>query len=301
MHLGNGIICPMTGIPMTLAALAGAVWAYKKAKKDFSKDKIFLSVASVALVFSLQMINFAIPSTSSSGHIIGALLLAIILGPYSAYLAMCAILIVQALFFADGSFMALGCNMFNMGILACFVAYPLVYKPLEDKNKPFLGALLGSFVALELASIATATEAFLSGTVAIFGVLHFAILMQAIHLPISIAEGIATGFAASCVKKFGQKKISFIFAFASLIFAGLISKYASQKPDGLEWSLLNISDKVTENTQGILYNLSTSIQAKTSVFLNLPYGEIAGLLTLCSVVYLFCVFIAKRSHRADVK
>ena len=63
MHLGNGIICPVTGIPMLAIAAGTAFYAYKKARKDFTKDKILPTVALTALVFALQMINFAIPST----------------------------------------------------------------------------------------------------------------------------------------------------------------------------------------------------------------------------------------------
>ena len=102
MHLGNGIICPVTGIPMLAAAGIAAYYAYKKAKTDFTKNKIFTTVAATTLVFALQMINFAIPQTGSSGHIVGGILLAILLGPAAAFLAMCAILLVQAVFFADG-------------------------------------------------------------------------------------------------------------------------------------------------------------------------------------------------------
>ena len=70
MHLGNGIICPVTGIPMLAIAGLTAIYAFKKAKKDFSKDKIFQTITVTGLVFALQMINFAIPTTGSSGHIV---------------------------------------------------------------------------------------------------------------------------------------------------------------------------------------------------------------------------------------
>ena len=132
MHLGNGIICPMTGISMLAAAGAMAFFAYKKARVDFSKEKLPMVATLTALVFALQMINFTIPMTGSSGHIIGGILLAALIGPYAAFLAMAAILIIQAVFFADGGLLALGCNIFNMGFLACFVAYPFLFKPLTE-------------------------------------------------------------------------------------------------------------------------------------------------------------------------
>lgn len=193
MHIGNSIICPVTGIPMLVVAGVTAFYAYKKAKKNFSTDKVFQTAALTVMVFAMQMINFAIPQTGSSGHIIGSVLLAALLSPSVAFLAMCSILLVQTVFFADGGLLALGCNIFNMGILACFVAYPLFYKPLADKNRPFLGAVVASIIALQLGSLAVVTESALSGSVTLSGVTAFAALMQSIHLPIGIAEGFITG------------------------------------------------------------------------------------------------------------
>ena len=89
MHLGNGIICPVTGIPMMVVTGIAAFYAYKKSKDEFTKDKIFPTIALSSLVFALQMINFSIPQVGSSGHIIGGILLASLLGPYIAFLSIC--------------------------------------------------------------------------------------------------------------------------------------------------------------------------------------------------------------------
>lgn len=290
MHLGNSIICPVTGIPMLAVAGVAAFYAYKKAKKDFSKDKILPTVAATALVFALQMINFSIPQTGSSGHIVGGLLLAALLSPSVAFLAMCSILIVQAVFFADGGLLALGCNIFNMGILACFVAYPLFYKPLADKNKPILGAILASVVALQLGSLAVVAEGALSGTIAVSGLAGFAALMQGIHLPIGLAEGIVTGGIVAVSKIVDSKKLSCWFAGAALVLAGVISQFASAEPDGLEWSLLNISDFVTEQTQGAIFAASEFAQHKTAVLANIPYsvGNVLGLFAIAALMFLVC-------------
>lgn len=293
MHLGNGIICPVTGIPMLAVAAVTAFYAFKKSKKNFSKDKIALSVVATGLVFALQMINFAIPSTGSSGHIVGGILLSILLGPYVAFLAMCSILLVQSVFFADGGLLALGCNIFNMAFLACLVAYPLVYKPLADKNKAVWGTVLSSVVALQLGSIAVVLEGFLSGSIAISQIMNFTYLMQSIHFVIGIAEGLVTAGIVVFAKFVDSKKLSYLFGLISLLLAGVISQYASQKPDGLEWSLLNISESVVMQTQGVLYNMAESIQAKSSVFLNLPFtfGSIAGLLLVIVIMFSICHLI----------
>lgn len=266
MHLGNGIICPITGIPMLTIAGVSAIWALKKARKDFKKENIPQTAALTAFVFALQMINFTIPSTGSSGHIIGAVLLSALLGPYAAFLAMCAILTVQAVFFADGGLMALGCNIFNMGFLACFVVYPLVYKPLVDNKKYALGAFLSSVAALQLGSVAVVAEAYLSGSIT-SNIASFAALMQGIHLAIGAAEGLFTAAVVYAVMngKIRQSILTSVFSVSALVIGAFLAQYASQKPDGLEWSLLKMSDSMVMQTQGILYSISESIQAKTAV------------------------------------
>lgn len=266
MHLGNGIICPITGIPMLAIAGVSAIWALKKARKDFKKENIPQTAALTAFVFALQMINFTIPSTGSSGHIIGAVLLSALLGPYAAFLAMCAILTVQAVFFADGGLMALGCNIFNMGFLACFVVYPLVYKPLVDNKKYALGAFLSSVAALQLGSVAVVAEAYLSGSIT-SNIASFAALMQGIHLAIGAAEGLFTAAVVYAVMngKIRQSVLTSVFSVSALVIGAFLAQYASQKPDGLEWSLLKMSDSMVMQTQGILYSISESIQAKTAV------------------------------------
>ena len=294
MHLGNGIICPVTGIPMLVAAGITAFYAFKREKKDFSKDKILYTVALTSFVFALQMVNFAIPQTGSSGHIIGGILLAILLGPSTAFLAMCSILIVQSLLFADGDLIALGCNIINMAALACFVAYPLFYKPLEKINKPFLGAFIASIVALQLGSIGVVVEGALSGSIALNSILKFTGLMQTIHLPIGIAEGLLTGCVVVAAKKFDYKKLSICFGTLGFILAGFISQYASQKPDGLEWSLLNIQNSIIPQVQGQLYVISQAVQAKTAILTNISsiQANILGFLTLGAVMYAICYLMS---------
>lgn len=303
MHLGNGIICPVTGIPMLAVAAVSAFYAYKKAKKEFSKDKIFPAVCATALVFALQMINFAIPLTGSSGHIVGGILLAVLMGPYAAFLAMCSILLVQAVFFADGGLLALGCNIFNMGFLACFVAYPLLFKTLEKRNRPLTGALLASIAALQLGSIAVVIEGGLSGSITLSNILTFTGLMQAIHLPIGIVEGIVTALVITASKSVSLKNLSYVFGGTSLVLAGIISQFASQKPDGLEWSLLNISDSVVMQTQSILYSLSEAVQAKSAILASMPsvFGNITGLLVVSLVMWAACVLISRNTVAEDAK
>ncbi len=139
-------------------------------------------------------------------------------------------------------------------------------------------------------------ERALSGSIPISNLLHFSGLMQAIHLPIGIFEGIVCGIIFTVSKFVDSNKLSYALGGTSLVLAGIISNYASNKPDGLEWSLLNISDSVVMHTQGILYNLFETFQSKVSVFANLPYtlGNIAGLIVLALIMYFMCLILNKK-------
>ena len=162
--------------------------------------------------------------------------------------------------------MALGCNIFNMGFLACFVVYPLVYKPLVNNKKYALGAFLSSVAALQLGSIAVIAEAYLSGSIT-SNLASFAALMQGIHLAIGAAEGLFTAAVVYAIMntKIRQSILTSVFAISSLVIGAFLAQYASQKPDGLEWSLLKMSDSMVMQTQGVLYSVSEAIQAKTAV------------------------------------
>ena len=296
MHLQNGIICPMTGIPMLIIAGSMGYFAYRKAKENFSKDKILYTVMLTCFVFALQMINFAIPETSSSGHIIGATLLSILLGPNVAFLMISAIIVIQAIFFMDGGLMALGCNIINMGAVACFVAYPLFYKSFEKINKPILGAFIASIIALQLGSIGVILESSISGSIIASSIPKFTNLMQTIHLPIGIVEGIFSGLILLLSKKIDYKKMSILFGTMSAILSVFIAQYASIKPDGLEWSLLNIENSVILQTQNQWYIILNSLQNKMAIFTN--YNPILanamGILIMGILAYVFCLLINSR-------
>ncbi len=285
MHLGNSIICPVTGIPMIIAMGSVLYYSFKKAKQDFKKENIPYIAALSAFVFALQMINFSIPETGSSGHVIGAVLLSALLGRYCAFISMCAILFVQSVFFFDGGLSAIGCNIFNMGFLACFVVYSFIYKPLADKNKIITASILASVIALQLGSLAVVLEGAVSGFLS-GNIMNFLSLMQAIHLPIGIIEGLFTAAVVLFALKYqARKKLTYIFGGASLILAGIISQFASSKPDGLEWALLNVSSSITEQTQGYIYTISQMLQSKISVLANLNPVS-AGILGVVIIAFL---------------
>ena len=101
---------------MWIISIAFLVWSWKKAKATYSRSIASLLGISSAFVFAAQMINFPV-AFGTSGHLVGGTFLAVLLGPYAAILSMTIVLLMQALFFADGGIIAFGMNVFNMAIV----------------------------------------------------------------------------------------------------------------------------------------------------------------------------------------
>ncbi len=167
MHMADALISPAVGGTMWAASAGLIGFCSKKVQTEIDDGKIPLMGVLGAFIFAAQMINFTIPGTGSSGHIGGGIILAIILGPYAAFLTMASILIIQALFFADGGLLALGCNIFNLGFFSCFIAYPFIYKPISGKKpsqaRILTGAILASIVGLQLGSLGVVLQTVISG------------------------------------------------------------------------------------------------------------------------------------------
>jgi cobalt/nickel transport system permease protein len=269
MHMADALISPSVGGTM-LAVSAGLIgYSSLKVKKEMDDRKIPLMGVMGAFIFAAQMINFTIPATGSSGHIGGGLLLSIILGPWAAFLTMASVLMIQALFFADGGLLALGCNIFNLGFFTCFLAYPFIYKKIVGKDitrtRLFIGAIVAAIVGLQLGAFSVVLETLFSGITEL-PFKTFVLLMQPIHLGIGLVEGLATAAVVLVIhnarpeiiegnlsgeKTAGPagpaspplKKIVIGIALAALITGVTLSWFASTHPDGLEWSMAKTSGK----------------------------------------------------------
>ena len=134
MHVSDALISPPVAITTGIMATVLIGIASRKLKTSTHTDIVPLMGVMGAFVFAAQMINFSIPGTGSSGHLIGGILLSAIMGPWAAFITLCSILIVQCLIFADGGILALGCNIINMAITTCLIGYPLIYRPIVGKG-----------------------------------------------------------------------------------------------------------------------------------------------------------------------
>ena len=265
MHMADALLSPAVGAVMWTASAVMTAYSARKVQSQLDNRKIPLMGVMGAFVFAAQMINFTIPGTGSSGHLGGGLLLAILLGPHAAFLTMASVLTVQALFFADGGLLALGCNIFNLGFFPCFVAYPLIYKNIV-RNKPdskrlAIASVLGALFALQLGSLGVVLQTYFSG-ISLLPITSFLLMMQPIHLAIGLVEGVATAGVVSFLwnarpeiieSAVAEKPLAPIpirnillaMIIASVFIGGFFSWFASEHPDGLEWSI----EKVTGGTE----------------------------------------------------
>jgi len=258
MHMADALISPAVGATMWAVSAGMIVYAARKVKTELDESRVPLMAVMAAFVFAAQMINFTIPATGSSGHLGGALLLAILLGPNAGFLALASVLTVQALFFADGGLLALGCNIFNMGFWGCYVAYPLIYRPIVGtqpaRGRILAGSILAAIVGLQLGPFSVVLQTLASGITELpFGT--FVALMQPIHLAIGLVEGLVTAavvifvwqarpelFTAEAkAADVSVKPLVIGLAVAAALTAGVFSWFASANPDGLEWSMFKTS------------------------------------------------------------
>ncbi len=199
MHIPDGFLNAAT-VATTCAVSAGGVAnAVRLANKKLGEKQVPLMGILAAFIFAAQMLNFPIAG-GTSGHLIGATLAAILLGPWAALLVMSAVLIVQSLIFQDGGLLALGANILNMGIIATFSGYYL-YRLVtfllgDSRRAKLIGSFIGAWSAVVLSSVAAAVELAFSGTSPLAVVLP---AMAGIHALIGVGEGLITAAALSMV------------------------------------------------------------------------------------------------------
>ena len=276
MHMADALLSPAVGGTMLAVSAGVLACSLRDLRKNFQESRIPLMGVAGAFVFAAQMVNFAIPGTGSSGHIGGAVLLAALLGPSPAFLVMAGVLLIQALFFADGGVLAWGCNLFNLGFFGCFLAYPYIFRPIAGKRmgrtRVFVASLAACIVSLELGAFAVTLETLLSGVTELpFGA--FVSVMLPIHLAIGFGEGLATGAVLLFVrehlpgaeslrleeKKFSVTRLSLVMGLAALLIGGGLSLLASGDPDGLEWSMAKTAGSAELERSGVVHSFFSGL------------------------------------------
>jgi cobalt/nickel transport system permease protein len=247
MHLPDGFLSIPVSILLWAISIIVIGIALRKTSRQLGDKEIPLMGILAAAIFSGQMLNFSITG-GTSGHLLGAALATILLGPWAAILVMTSVVSVQALLFQDGGLIALGANLFNMAVVGVFVSYAVttVIKKMvkNERTGLFVGSAATAWFSILFASLACALELALSGT----SPANIAVpAMAAIHALIGIGEALITLGAVSFIYaarkdllktdvsgKTTSKGVLIGGGLISILLA-VLSPLASSHPDGLEW------------------------------------------------------------------
>ena len=158
MHIPDGYLSPQTYIPLYGVSMAFWGIALKKIKKEVSAKQVPYLAIAAAFSFLIQMFNIPIPG-GTSGHAVGAGIIALLLGPWTAVISVSVVLIIQAFVFGDGGITAIGANCFNMAIVMPFVAFWTftMIKGRKNSGVRFISAaFLSGYIGLTAAALCAA-------------------------------------------------------------------------------------------------------------------------------------------------
>jgi cobalt/nickel transport system permease protein len=160
MHIPDGYLSPQTYIPLYGASFTFWAIALRKLKTALSTKHIPYLAMAAAFSFLIMMFNVPIPG-GTAGHAVGAGIIAVLLGPWTAVIAISVVLIIQALIFGDGGITAIGANCFNMAVVMPFVSY-FVFKLIkgnsENKARLSVASFFSGHIGLSVASLVAAVE-----------------------------------------------------------------------------------------------------------------------------------------------
>jgi cobalt/nickel transport system permease protein len=245
MHIPDGFLSVPVFIFLWLVTILVVGYALKRVGADLGERQVPIMGVLAAAIFAGQMLNFAVAG-GTSGHLIGAALATIILGPWAAMLVLTCVISIQALIFQDGGLLVLGANIFNMAIVGVTVAY-MVFRTVRwlvgDRPWNLLAAgFLAAWASVEIAALGTALELSLSGT----SPANIAIpAMGSIHALIGIGEGLITVGALAFLHasrrdllKINQTRIIrgnlvWVIGLVMALLLAIASPLASKHPDGL--------------------------------------------------------------------
>jgi cobalt/nickel transport system permease protein len=265
MHIPDGFLSALVSIVLWLISVPVIGYALKRVGQDLGERQVPMMGVLAAAIFAGQMLNFTVAG-GTSGHLMGAAIATILLGPWAAILVLTSVVSIQALIFQDGGLLVLGANIFNMAVVGVAVSYA-IYRTVQALAGRrtwglFVGGFLAAWTSIVVSAVGVAFELALSGT----SPANLALpAMAGIHALIGIGEGLITVGALAFLNASRRDLIrsgdapakagGFVWVFGLLVALGLAiaSPLASAHPDGLEW--VAEQQGFLETTRQPLYHL----------------------------------------------
>lgn len=198
MHIPDGFIDAPVAIAAGAVAIGAVALSLRGARRELTETSAPMAGLTAVFIFAAQMVNFPV-AAGTSGHLIGAALAAILIGPYAGVLAMTVVLSVQALVFADGGLTALGLNVVNLAVLATVAAWWVFRGVFRlTRGRLVVAAAAAGFVSVLAAAGGFVVEFLLGGTVPLAGD-TVAAAMFGVHAFIGIGEAAITALVVAAV------------------------------------------------------------------------------------------------------
>ena len=201
MHIPDGIIDGRTAAGYAAVALGGVGVALRRTGAYLSEREVPLAALVAAFVFAAQMVNFPVIA-GMSGHLLGGVLAAVLVGPAAGFVVLTVVLLVQGLVFADGGLSALGLNVVNMALVGAVGGYAvfLVFATLLRRSGRgvAVAAAIAAFISVPLAAASFVLQFAIGGTADV-SLGKVAVAMLGSHLLIGIGEAIITGIVVGAV------------------------------------------------------------------------------------------------------
>jgi len=249
MHIPDGFIDVRTAAVTAAISVVGLTVCLNTLRRRLEPQRVPLIGLTAAFVFAAQMLNFPVAG-GTSGHLIGAVLAAVLLGPSAAVLVISSVLILQCFMFADGGVTALGANIFNMALAAPIVGYGVYSLISRYAGQSLRGKLFGIAIAAWCSTVAAAIGC--AGQLALSGTVSWAIVfpaMAGVHMLIGMGEAVITVLVIAAIKRTnaelldGELSVELRPSYREFVGYGLIvsvglaifvTPFASSWPDGLE-------------------------------------------------------------------
>ena len=266
LHIPDGFLSATVAIVGWALAIAAIAYALRQTRGQLGGKQIPLMGVLAAFIFAAQSINVPVGG-GTSGHLLGGVLAAIILGPWAAVLIMASVVGVQAILFQDGGITALGFNIVNMGVITSFTGH-FVYQQLkkifgESRNSMVIAGAVGGWLSMMIGAVAAGIELAISGT----SPLNVALpAMAIVHAVLGIIEAVITVGALTFIYSTrrdllaigesapAQTSAAWVgIGLAVALVVAALSPLASPDPDGLE--KVAAQNNFLDKAAAPLYNL----------------------------------------------
>ena len=253
MHIPDAVLDPKVAAVTGVLGAAGLLFAMRKLERQLGERTTVLMGTMSAFVFAGQMVNF--PVGPCSGHLLGGVLSAVLLGPWAGAVVLAAVLLVQCFLFNDGGLTALGANFVNMGLIGSvggYAIYAAFRRAIAGAKGVLIAAMAAAWFSVLLAAGAFAVELGASGQRGDF--LRILSWMALVHAAIGVGEAVITGIVVRFVllrrpdlldphagpglRSTGGNpwvQITIAGLGIALAVAVFLAPFASELPDGLEY------------------------------------------------------------------